>query len=709
MKIVYIAVGFIFLLLGMLGTVLPVLPTTPFLLAAAFFLARGSVRFHRWFTGTALYRKHLESFARDRSMALSAKIKILGFASGMLLVPFFMTEKLWLKVLLIAVACAKYYYFIFKIKTIRAPEPASVHRRLLALTRKTRVYIGFAVLFRWIGLLGSMAAVTGMALLLQAGLEQRLSSPWTFRLILIFSGAVVLRFLCIRFAAEYAHRAAEQAKRELRARIYAKLLKVGLTYREQIATASLLQVALEGVEQLQVYLGGYLPQLYYSLLAPITLFFLFCLLNLKVALVLLLCLPLIPLAIVAVQKAARKLIREHWGKYTDLGRDFLDSLQGLTTLKIYDADQARHEYMNASAEKFRQITMKVLRMQLGSVMLMDLIAYGGTAAGVIMALTEIQNGRMALWSGVCVILLAAEFFLPLRRLGSFFHSSMNGVAAGEKVFALLDGPEPEIRTGEIDDFEIRLTGCSFSYDQGRQALQKVSLHIPPGSFVSVVGESGSGKSTLAGILAGTRRGYTGSVRIGGRELCEISEESIGRNIVLVEHNAYIFKGSVAENLLMGRPEASETELTEALKKARLYDFVKAQGGLGMKLQEQGANLSGGQRQRLALARALLRDAKIYLLDEALSNVDAENEEGVLQAIESLAGEKTVILITHRMAVAGGAERIFVFKEGVLTGEGKHGLLYRQNAYYAGLCDSQRSLENLEDRKEVAACAEAGCL
>lgn len=710
-RVLYISLGSVFIIVGAIGVVLPLLPTTPFLLAAAFCLSRGSKRFHRWFTGTALYRKYLEDFARDRSMTLSTKIKILALASGMLGLAFLHTDKLMVRAAVLCMIVLKYYYFFFKIKTAqgaaKAPAAAAVQKRLLSLVREARKFVALAVLFRWLGLLCNVTAITAMAYLLQRSLEQTLSSVLLLRLLLLFSGAVALRFCCIWLSAVFSHRVAEQVKGVLRSRIYDKLLKMGLTYREKISTAALLQMSVEGVEQLQVYLGGYLPQLCYSVLAPVTLFALLSLINIKVALVFLLCVPLIPLSMLAVQRAARRLMRQYWGKYTDLGQDFLESLRGLTTLKIYNADQSRHEQMNTSAEGFRKITMRVLRMQLSSVTLMDLIAYGGTAAGIIVALTEVGKGSMALWSGICVILLSAEFFLPLRLLGSLFHSSMNGIAAGEKVFALLDMEEPGEKQGQIKDFDIRLSGCRFSHDGNREALKDVSLHIPAGSFVAVVGESGSGKSTLAGILAGLHRNYAGSVRIGGRELNGISEESIMRSISLVEHNSYIFKGTVADNLLMGRPEAPEKDMLEALKKVRLHDFVITQGGLNMELREQGTNLSGGQRQRLALARALLHDGDIYILDEATSNMDAESEEGVLQALTALAGEKTVILVTHRLAAAGRAERVFVFKDGVLTGSGPHGALYRQNAYYASLVDTQCSVENLLDVREGDLCAEAG--
>ncbi|WP_449240458.1 DUF454 family protein [Desulfoscipio gibsoniae] len=710
-RVVYISLGYVCIILGAIGVVLPLLPTTPFLLAAAFCLSRGSKRFHRWFTGTALYRSHLEDFARDRAMTLAAKIKILGLVSGLLLLVFLHTDKVIVRVAVVCMAVIKYYYFFFKIKTIQAPfkspTAASVPRRLLSLVREAGKYIMLTVLFRWLGLLCSVTAVAAMACLLQRSLEQALPSALLPKLLLLITGAVALRFFCIWLSAEFSHRVAVQAKGVLRSRIYDKTLKMGPAYREKISTASLLQMSVEGVEQLQVYLSGYLPQFYYSVLAPVTLFALLSLISIKVALVFLLCVPLIPLSMLAVQKAARRLMRRYWGKYTDLGQDFLESLQGLTTLKIYNADQARHEQMNASAESFRKITMRVLRMQLSSVTLMDLIAYGGTAVGIIVALTEVRQGNMALWSGICVILLSSEFFLPLRLLGSLFHSSMNGIAAGEKIFAFLDMEEPGKKNGVLEDFDIRLTNCRFSYDGRREALKNISLHIPAGSFAAIVGESGSGKSTLAGILAGTRRNYTGSVRVGGRELNSIGEESIMHSINLVEHDSYVFKGTVADNLLMGCPGASAKDMLEALKKVRLYDYVMTQGGLDMQIREQGSNLSGGQRQRLAVARALLHGGDIYIFDEATSNMDAESEEGVLEALEALVGKKTVILVTHRLAVAGRADRIFVFKDGVLTGSGAHGALYRQNTYYASLVDTQYNEENLLEVKEGGLCAEAG--
>ena len=405
-----------------------------------------------------------------------------------------------------------------------------------------------------------------------------------------------------------------------------------------------------------------------------------------------------------IRKYAGKLMKKHRGQYTDLGRSFLESLQGLTTLKIYNADPKRQEEMNESAEGFRKTTMRVLKMQLSSVSFMDLLAYGGTAVGIFAALMEVSRSNMPLWYGILVILLSSEFFLPLRMLGSFFHSSMSGIVAAEEIFDLLDSPEPEPKTGTIAACDIRLVNCGFEYEEDRTALKDISFALPAGSFVSVVGESGCGKSTLAGILSGTLKSYTGSLLLGGTELSCVSDESIMSHITLVEHDSHIFKGTVAGNLAMGCPEASEEAMRDALRKAGLYEFVMAEGGLGMQLREGGSNLSGGQRQRLAIARSVLHDSDIYIFDEATSNIDRESEELLMKTLLALSeSKKTVILITHRMALASMCPRILVLKAGELAGTGTHDELYRENAYYAGLFDTQHDLEHFAETREAILC------
>ena len=709
-KIVYLSLGFLFLFLGALGAVLPLLPATPLLLAAAFCLARGSRRFHRWFTGTALYRKYLGDYVKKHAMTMATKLRVLASVTVLLSLGCFFTNSLHAKIAMGVVLAGHYYYFLFRMKTLPPEKPASAQKRLWSLIGRAKKDVALTVLFRWLTLLCNTAIITCMAILLQRAFVQELSMVWLIKSMSVFAAAVFFRFLLIRLSTEFSRRVSAGVKKILRGQIYDKLLRLGLSYREKASTAAFTQMSVEGVEQLQVYAGGFIPQLFYSVLAPVTLFCFFAFVNIRVALTLLACVPFIPLSVFFIRKFAGKLMKKHWGQYTDLGRSFLESLQGLTTLKIYDADQKRHLEMNESAEGFRKITMKVLRMQLGSVTFMDLIAYGGSALGIWAALSETAAGNMPLWAGVCTILLSSEFFLPLRLLGSFFHTSMNGIAAAERIFDLLDSPEPQEKSGVITAFDIRLTNCGFVYEKHRPALKNLSCTLPAGSFVSVVGESGCGKSTLAKILAGTCRNYTGSVRIGGAELSDVSDENIMRRIALVEHNAYIFKGTVADNLSMGSPGASKEALWDALRKVSLHGFVMAGGGLDMPLREGGSNLSGGQRQRLSLARALLHDVDIYIFDEATSNIDTESEECVMETLRKLPeSNKTVILITHRMALACNSPQIMVLRDGVMTGFGTHDELYRKNAYYARLFDVQHNLEHSMEAKEGMPCLKAGSL
>ena len=484
-------------------------------------------------------------------------------------------------------------------------------------------------------------------------------------------------------------------KKTLRRLIYEKLLRLGTSYREQVQTSEAVQVAVEGVDQLETYFGAYLPQFFYAMLAPVTLFAVLSRVSLPAAVVLLVCVPLIPVSIAAVQTWAKKLLGKYWGQYTALGDTFLENLQGLTTLKIYQADAFKHQEMNEQAEQFRRITMKVLTMQLNSITIMDLIAYGGAALGVILAALQLRSGHVTPAGALLIILLAADFFLPMRQLGSFFHIAMNGMAASDKIFRLLDLPEPEHGGAEVDAGHCGITckDLRFSYEPEREILGGVDLEIPQHGFVALVGESGCGKSTIASILMGRSRSYTGSVTVGDTELRELDEASLLRSFTYVSHQSWLFKGSAADNLRMGKENATDMELWQVLERVKLADFLRAQGDLNFRLTEQGGNLSGGQRQRLALARALLHDSPVYIFDEATSNIDVESENDIVAEIHTLAKAKTVLLISHRLANVVDADCIYVLSGGTVAESGTHAELLQKNGQYAQLWNAQRALED----------------
>ncbi|MDO4174242.1 MAG: ABC transporter ATP-binding protein/permease [Eubacteriales bacterium] len=569
-----------------------------------------------------------------------------------------------------------------------------IKTRLVGLLSHAKKYIVYQIIWQWLSLLCQVVTVYAVASLL----EQALFGLLRESTLLPYAGmavvAVVLRVCCDRQSVHASYHASVDVKRILRERIYAKLLRLGASYREQVSTAEVVQMAAEGVEQLETYFGRYLPQLFYSLLAPLTLFVILGFVDWRASLVLLVCVPLIPVSIVVVQKAAKRLLSKYWGIYTELGDSFLENLQGLTTLKIYQQDAQKAVEMDKESQRFRQVTMKVLTMQLNSTSVMDIIAYGGAAVGMIVTLRELALGRVSFGGAVMIILLAAEFFIPLRLLGSFFHIAMNGMAASDKIFALLDLPEPEL-TGETLEggkLDISLRDVSFSYDAARTVLNHINMDIPAGSFVSIVGASGSGKSTVAGILLGRNRGYQGSITIGGKELSGIAEQSLMRAVTLVRHDSYLFKGTVEDNLRLAKPDATQQEMEAALRKVNLDGFLSAAQGLQTPVLERGSNFSGGQRQRLALARALLHDTPIYIFDEATSNIDAESEEMIMQVIHQLAGDRTVILISHRLSNVVQSDRIDMLEQGNLEQTGTHDALLRQGGAYAALYRKQKALE-----------------
>lgn len=580
-----------------------------------------------------------------------------------------------------------------------------INKRLIGTVSESKKYIAGNVAAQWCSLAANIAMMTAVTGLLASLFYKTADKNSGFLTAAIAAAAIMFRFTCTLLSSHMGYLSSKTVKKTLREKIYEKLLRLGASYNGQVKTSEVVQVAVEGVEQLETYFGAYLPQFFYAMLAPLTLFIYLCFINVPSAVVLLICVPMIPVSIAAVQTWAKKLLSKYWGQYTALGDTFLENLQGLTTLKIYQADGFKNEEMNREAEKFRRITMKVLTMQLNSITVMDLIAYGGAALGVIMAATQFRAGNVTLSGGLLIILLSADFFIPMRQLGSFFHVAMNGMAASDKIFRLLDLPETEEKTGCFPmDCDIVCTGLRFSYDgnssdgdtssnEGREILHGIDMEFPKGGFVSIVGESGCGKSTVAAVLMGRNRGYGGSVKIGGKELSDIREAELMKNITYVSHQSYLFKGAVRENLLMGKPDASDRELWEVLERVNLAGFLKSGDGLDTFLTEKASNLSGGQCQRLALARALLHDSPVYIFDEATSNIDMESENDIMREIHALAKRKTVILISHRLANVTSSDTIYVMDAGKVAENGSHEELLAGGGIYAKMWDTQQRLEN----------------
>ena len=569
-----------------------------------------------------------------------------------------------------------------------------INKRLIGTVPDSKKYIAANVLCQWLALLANIVLMAVVARLL-AGLWQNTVEPRSLAALgAVGAAALAVRFVCTALASRMSYLSSKAVKKTLREKIYRKLLRLGSSYKEQVNTSEVVQVAVEGVDQLETYFGAYLPQFFYAMLAPLTLFGVLAFVSLPAALVLLVCVPLIPAAIVAVQRWAKKLLAKYWGQYTALGDSFLENLQGLTTLKIYQADAYKQQEMDRQAEQFRRITMKVLTMQLNSITIMDLIAYGGAALGAILAATQFAAGRISLDGALLILLLAADFFIPMRLLGSFFHIAMNGMAASDKIFRLLDLPEPARGSETLgDDLTIRCRNLGFGYQSEKPVLRGLELEIPMGSFTALVGESGCGKSTLSALLMGRNKGYTGSVTVGGLELRNIREDSLLGAFTYVSHQSYLFKGTVADNLRMAWPDASDDALWQVLEQVKLADFVRSEQGLDTPVAERGANLSGGQCQRLALARALLADSPAYIFDEATSNIDVESENDIMEVIRRLAKTKTVLLISHRLANVEFADKIYVLEKGRLAESGSHGVLLARGGCYARLWNAQAELEN----------------
>ena len=571
-----------------------------------------------------------------------------------------------------------------------------IKTRLVKLLDHAKKYIVFTILFEWISLLAQVVIVFKIANVLENVVNNTLTSSAIQSSVITFLICVVIRFICDKLITRSSYLASVDVKRILREKIYEKMLRLGSSYNEQVSSSEVVQVSTEGVDQLETYFGKYLPQLFYSLLAPITLFIILKRISFKASLVLLICVPLIPISIVIVQKIAKRLLNKYWSIYTSLGDSFLENLQGLTTLKIYQADEKKAEEMDEESQNFRKITMKVLTMQLNSTSVMDIVAYGGAAVGMAVSVTEYLKGNISLSGCISIVLLASEFFLPLRLLGSYFHIAMNGMAASDKIFKILDLPEEKDGDKKLSNSEvdIEFKDVHFSYEEDREILKGINLNIGGCNFVSLVGESGCGKSTIASLLTLKNKNYSGEITVGGISLKEVNEKDYLNHVVLVKHNSYLFKGTVEDNLRMAKSNASEEKMKEVLEKVNLLGFLESQKGLQTELLEKASNLSGGQCQRLVIARALLKeDVSIYIFDEATSNIDIESEEIIMNVIHELAKSKTVILISHRLANVVDSDCIYFLENGEIKESGKHSDLMKLNGSYKKLYENQIALEN----------------
>ena len=575
--------------------------------------------------------------------------------------------------------------------------------RLIRLLKGSVKYIIQQIIWQWLSLFAQITIVWQVTQLIDKAWQKSITSSDVLTTIGIVTAGLIVRFICDRLYSRACYLASVDVKRALRVQIYRKVLWLGPSYREQIRTSEIVQMTGEGVEQLETYFGRYLSQFFYALLAPLTLFIVISRISLRTSIVLLIAVPLIPIVIMLVMFVAKKILGNYFDIYYGLGDSFLEKLQGMTTLKIYRADQRAVEQIDSESEQFRKITMKVLIVQLNSTSIMDIIAYGGSAAGIISALIEFSNRSINVSGVLMCIFLAAEFFLPMRLLGSFFHIGMNGMKASDRIFAFLDLPEQKRGDEKItgDNIDISLEKVSFSYDNSREILHEISMDIDSGSLVSIVGVSGSGKSTIAGILLGKNHYYSGSIKVNGTEHREISSKSLMDNFTMIGHSSWIFKGTVRENLLMGNPRATEAEMIEALDKVNLKSFLEAQNGLDTRVESNASNFSGGQKQRLALARALLHDTPVYIFDEATSNIDADSEEAIMTAVKQIAKKKTVILISHRLANVTDSDAIYMLKDGKIIEKGTHHELMGIKGTYANLFSEQSELENYSRGREEA--------
>ncbi|EFD04575.1 ABC transporter ATP-binding protein/permease [Peptostreptococcus anaerobius] len=574
-----------------------------------------------------------------------------------------------------------------------------IEKSLFEFCGKTKKYIVQAVLINCIKLMANIAFSIAFASLMAYFITGDLI--YDFRLVsLVILVSLLFRQLCTRLAARKNHMVVHEVKHSLRRAIYEKVLSMGTLYQEKLTTQEIVHLGVEGVEQLESYFGLYLTQFYYSFVSTFILFLVMLPINIKVALVMLVLSPMIPLFLLLILKIVKNVQKRYWSKYADVGNLFLDSLQGLTTLKVFKADEHRASELDEMAEGFRKQTMKVLSMQLNSIMFIDWMAYGGAAAGIIVALNEYAAGNMGVYEVTLIMLLIADFFVPMRLLTSYFHIAMTGVTASENMLDFLNSPS-DIVYGH-DEYEentpIRVKNMTYAYGDGTIALRDIDMVFEPGKMTALVGPSGCGKSTLASVIAGEYLQPQKAVYYGNSEAYSLAKGQINKNIIRITHDGHVFAGTVRSNLLLGDENVTEERMIEVLEQVSLWDIFSKMDGLDTQVLSQGKNLSGGQAQRLSLARALLYDAQVYIFDEATSSIDIESENIIIDIIEKISAFKTVIYISHRLQSVVNSDKIYVMEDGRLVEEGNHKELMENKGLYEHLFSQQEELERYRNHK-----------
>lgn len=570
-----------------------------------------------------------------------------------------------------------------------------IDKKLLALLGGNKKYIFYTVGLMIVGLFANLAITASICYAIQYAAEYASSGSNAQGFILptvIVIIAMAIRYITSRSIGDLKDTLGRNVKKNLRQRIYDKIIKLGVRTTDNMSMAGLTQLSMEGVEQLDLYYSAYIPQFFYAMIAPIILFVVTVRINWAVALVLLACVPLIPMSIIAVSRYAKKIFAKYWGKYTSMGDSFLDSVQGLKELKIFQADAAQNIKMNETSEEFRKITMKVLVMQLASTTIMDMVAYGGAGLGIALTIHAVVNGALSAYAALFLILVAVDFFLPLRAFGSAFHIAMNGASAGNKILSLLAQPDPVWGNETVDSTKIAIKDVTFSYDGTRDVLQHVSMSFGSTGMYAIVGESGSGKSTVVNLLLGAYHPQQGSILVGNKPLETLNREAYYSHISVVSYNTYIFNETIRQNFMLAKADVTDEEIYNALKKVNLYDFIIGNGGLDKIITEDAANISGGQKQRLALAINLVANKDIYIFDEATSNIDIESEAIIMNNIKELSKEKSVIVISHRLANVIAADTIYYIEDGEVKEHGTHAELMNMHEGYAKLYTTQKNLE-----------------